>query len=87
MSNHRNDRVTDEESVKKYLDKMIANAEKHGIKINLAVYQTIIGHGYVLNGANTYRDIPAMMEDIGDAILSIKKDFETFCKEQGEAVE
>lgn len=87
MSNHRNDRVTDEDAVKKYLDKMIANAEKHGIKINLAVYQTIIGHGYVLNAANTYRDIPAIMEDIGDAILSIKKDFEDFLKERGEAVE
>ena len=76
MSNNRNDRVTDEDATKKYLDKMLKNAEKHGIKINLAVYQTLIGHGYIVNGSNKFSDIPAMLSDITDAILSVKKDFE-----------
>lgn len=74
MSNQKRGYVSDEKATEDYLNKMIKNAEKHGIKLNVVVYQTIIGHGYILNGSNVFRDLPAVGIDLLDAANAVKRD-------------
>lgn len=81
MSNQKRGYVSDEKATEEYLNKMIKNAEKHGIKLNVVVYQTIIGHGYLLNGSNAFRDLPAVGMDLVDAATAVKRDIMDYLAE------
>jgi hypothetical protein len=64
MTNNRNDRVKDGKDVKKYLEEMIKNAEKHGITIQTVIFKAYrIGHGGILNPKMLTADVEEIIED------------------------
>ena len=82
--NHRNGAVTDEDSTKEYLNKMLANAEKHGIKITAAFYSTLYGHGYIRNCNTCKHEAGPCIDDMADCAAGICVDFKIKLKNGGE---